>query len=111
MQGARDEIIEAIERLRLAVQENAARNEQIQSRLEWLHMQLLGDAPLNEIVAREARPLVVEMLTSNIETLQAVGFQFRQAEAAALREEGLTIEAIAALFGVTRQRVSALLKS
>lgn len=111
MTATRDGLLEAVERLLLAAEENAARNEQIRSRLEWLRLQLSGDALVNEIVAMEARPLVVEMITSNIETLQEFGFQFRQAEAAALREEGLTIDAIAGLFGVTRQRVSALLKA
>jgi transcriptional regulator len=42
--------------------------------------------------------------------LETAGAEFRAAEALALRAEGLTIEAIADLFGVTRQRISALLE-
>jgi hypothetical protein len=45
-----------------------------------------------------------------LETLQTISSRLRQAEARALRFEGLTMEAIGAMFGVTRQRVSALLK-
>ena len=50
------------------------------------------------------------MITENIDTLHGIGARLRAAQAQALRDEGLTIAAIADLFGVTRQRVSALLK-
>ena len=43
-------------------------------------------------------------------SLETVGSELRASLALALRDEGLTIEAIAGLFGVTRQRISALLK-
>lgn len=64
-----------------------------------------------EIVATEQRPLVVELLTDVLDELAAAGSAFRRAEARALHQDGLSHEAIAALFGVTRQRVSALLKN
>ena len=53
---------------------------------------------------------MVELITTNMATLETAGAEFRAAEALALRAEGLTIGAIAELFGVTRQRISALLK-
>jgi hypothetical protein len=62
-----------------------------------------------EIVAAEERPLVVEMLSQVLEELAATGAAFRRAEARALSVEGMSHEGIAALFGVTRQRVGALL--
>lgn len=66
--------------------------------------------PYAEIVTETQRPLVVEMLTDVLEELSAAGSTFRRAEARALHADGLSQEAIASLFGVTRQRVSALLK-
>jgi predicted transcriptional regulator len=36
--------------------------------------------------------------------------RLRRAQAAALREEGLTVQDVATLFGVTRQRISNLLR-
>jgi len=63
-----------------------------------------------EIANGEQRPLVVESVTSVLEQLSAVGSKFRRAQAQALHQEGLSMERVAALFGVTRQRVSALLR-
>ena len=65
--------------------------------------------PYVEIVTEEQRPLVVELLTDVLEELSSAGATFRRAEARALHSDGLSQEAIASLFGVTRQRVSALL--
>lgn len=63
-----------------------------------------------DIVSAEQRPLVVELLTDALDELARAGSGFRRAEAKALHDDGLSHEAIAALFGVTRQRVGALLQ-
>lgn len=63
-----------------------------------------------DIVADEERPLVVELLTDVLDELAAAGSAFRRSEARALHAAGLSQEAIAELFGVSRQRVSVLLK-
>jgi predicted transcriptional regulator len=62
------------------------------------------------IVAGETRPLVVELLSETARDLDSVGAQVRRAEARALHDEGMTMDEIARHFGVTRQRVSALLR-
>ncbi len=49
------------------------------------------------------------MLSDVQEGLADAGSRWRRAEARALHREGLSMEKIAVLFGVTRQRVSALL--
>ena len=66
--------------------------------------------PWREIVSSEERPIVVESVTAVLDRLSAVGSRFRRAQAHALHREGLSMERVAALFGVTRQRVSALLR-
>jgi len=53
----------------------------------------------------------VELTRDNLATLVEAGSRLRRAEAHALHAEGMTMEQIAELFGVTRQRVSALLRS
>ncbi|MGY1801877.1 hypothetical protein ACI78T_01195 [Blastococcus sp. SYSU D00922] len=63
-----------------------------------------------EIVTGEARPLVVERISTVLATLSAAGHTWRREQAAALRAEQVSINRIAALFGVTRQRISALLR-
>ena len=69
------------------------------------------DQPYRDIVPHEQRPLIVELLTESSNCCSAVGSRLRRVEASVLYEEGLTMDEIATLFGVTRQRVSVLLQS
>ena len=93
-----------------AAAENVERSLEIQRRVRWLKEQIDSGHPLAELVEAEDSPRVVELLTSNMAVLETVGAELRASLALALRDEGLTIEAIGGLFGVTRQRISALLK-
>ena len=76
--------------------------------------QLLEDRaagrPWLDLVTTEARPLVVESISSVLSALATAGHTWRREEAAALQREDVSINRIAALFGVTRQRISALLR-
>jgi hypothetical protein len=63
-----------------------------------------------EIVTRESRPLVVERISAVLATLARAGHTWRREQAAALQREHVSINRIAGMFGVTRQRISALLK-
>jgi uncharacterized protein (DUF433 family) len=63
-----------------------------------------------EIVKTAKPPLLVQLITESGQTLHGHGSRVRRAEALALHTEGMTMEAIAERFGVTRQRVSALLR-
>ena len=56
-----------------------------------------------------AKRVIVRLLTESSAALDTAGANVRRAEAEALYAEGLTMEQIAENFGVTRQRVSALL--
>ncbi len=64
-----------------------------------------------EIVGTGEPPLIAGSLTPSIEQLESAGRRFRQAEARALRGEGMTMEQIGEVFGLSRQRISALLAS
>jgi hypothetical protein len=59
-------------------------------------------------VSAESRPLIVERITQALESLTTKGSQWRRERACAWLAEGVSINRIAALFGVTRQRISAL---
>ena len=63
-----------------------------------------------ELVSTEEPPLIVQLLAGVHDRLNQAGADWRRREAQALHDEGLSMEAIADLFGVTRQRVSALLR-
>ncbi|MGE5617576.1 MAG: hypothetical protein ACM3UX_01415, partial [Candidatus Woesearchaeota archaeon] len=66
--------------------------------------------PLRDIVPNEESPLIVQLLTESTNLLHSYGNRVRRTEARALHREGMTMDEIARLFGVTRQRVSALLR-
>lgn len=63
-----------------------------------------------DIVSAETRPLIVERITHALESLTTTGSRWRREQARALLVEGVSINRIAALFGVTRQRISTLVR-
>ena len=66
--------------------------------------------PWLDIVTGETRPLVVERISTVLAGLATAGHAWRREQALALQGEQVSINRIAALFGVTRQRISALLR-
>lgn len=94
-----------------AVDANDRNNELIRRRAEHLLERRAQGASWGDAVRGEEPPLIVELLSQNMNRHAEVGGALRRAEAAALHADGLTMEAIADLFGVTRQRISQLLKS
>ncbi|UOY00887.1 hypothetical protein [Blastococcus sp. PRF04-17] len=66
--------------------------------------------PWLEVVTSESRPLIVERISTVLAGLASAGHAWRREQAVALQGEQVSINRIAALFGVTRQRISALLK-
>ena len=105
-----ERLLAALSEVEAAAQANAARSRALQQRARELGRRLRAGENIVDLVNREKPPRMVELLSSNMAALETAGAEFRAAEALALRAEGLTIEAIADLFGVTRQRISALLK-
>ena len=63
-----------------------------------------------DVITDEARPLVVESISTVLSRLARAGHVWRREQALALRAEDVSINRIAALFGVTRQRISTLLR-
>lgn len=105
-----DPVLSALEGIVAAVTLNQANNRLILRRAKALRSMREKGLPYRDIVPQEERPLVVELLRQNQERLALSGAAFRRAEAAALRSEGLTMDEIAAVFGVTRPRIIALLR-
>ncbi|MCD2187326.1 hypothetical protein [Actinomycetospora soli] len=61
-------------------------------------------------VRSEEPPLIVERISRALESLNSVGGRWRRREASALHGAGMSINEIARLFGVTRQRASVLVR-
>jgi Sigma-70, region 4 len=107
---ARDPVLESLDRLEQAVTANADRAARIKRRIEHIRRERAAGRGYREIVTAEEPPLIVQLVTQSATALDQFGVQLRRTEAQALYDEGLTMEQIADLFGVTRQRVSTLLK-
>ena len=105
-----DHATDALRELDRALQSSIVELMAARARVETVLASRASGRSWREIVHQEERPLVVESVTSVLEQLSAVGSRFRRAQAKALHHEGLSMERVASLFGVTRQRVSALLR-
>ena len=79
-------------------------------RAERLLAQRRAGGPWLEIVTSESKPLVVESISAVMSSLATAGHAWRREQALALQREDVSINRIAAFFGVTRQRISALLR-
>lgn len=100
----------ALSDLEDALELNMDRMRLMQQRIVELREALATGRRLSEVVPSERSPLLVEMLAQCADTLHSSGSRVRRTEARALHHEGLTMDQIARLFGVTRQRISALLR-
>jgi len=105
-----DPVLDALDGLVRALRHNQARIEATIARAERIREQREAGLSYREIESGETRPLIVELTRDNLATLVEAGSRLRRAEARALHAEGMTMEQIAELFGVSRQRVSALLR-
>ena len=106
-----DEVLEAIESVEQALTENLSRTEVALQRAAEIREQRLAGRTYTEIYERSEHPLLLEILTTNVLELSEAGHQLRTVQALALRQEGLSTQRIAQLYGVSRQRIMALLQS
>ena len=105
-----DAFMQALDDLDQALDQTLERTERMKSRIEEIRAVRADGRPLREIVPFEKSPLIVQLITETTNLLHSYGNRVRRTEARALHREGMTMDEIAKLFGVTRQRVSALLR-
>ena len=101
--AALEQLVHEIDRCAVELQDARERAQQLLTRRRS------GDSWL-DIVTGESRPLVVERISTVLSTLAGAGSSWRRAQARALQAEEVSINRIAAMFGVTRQRISTLLR-
>jgi hypothetical protein len=101
---------QALDELRAQIRQSIVQLQAADERLG--HLAELRDEGRSwfEIVSNEDRPLVVETITRVLEELGEIGSRFRREEALALQRENVSTYRIGQLFGVTRQRISALVR-
>src|SRR6476620_6623848 len=100
---APDPVIDALDELVIALRDNVARAEVAIARAEQMRSEREAGRSYREIEAHGGGPLVGALTRDNLSALLEKGSQLRRAEARALHDEGLTMEQIAEVFGVTRQ--------
>ena len=100
----------ALRDLERVLEANARRMAQIKRRIAEIRRQRSAGRSYREIVEGTKGDLSVQLITEATRALDEFGARVRRAEALALYDEGMTMEEIAERFGVTRQRVSALLR-
>lgn len=105
-----DEFLQALTALEEGLDEQRRRANLIKKRIAQIRRRRATGASYSEIVSTKNTPLIVQLLTESSSALDTWGADVRRAEARALYDEGLTMEQIAEHFGVTRQRVSTLLR-
>lgn len=106
----RDQVDEALEALDAALRRNLDRIERSIKRAEELRNAHAEGRNWAEVARAEERPMILELISANLDELYQAGGRLRRVMAKALHDEGMSMEQIARLFGVTRQRVSALLR-
>ena len=108
---AEDEFLEALKSLEQTLADNQKRATLIKRRIAQLRRMRSRGASYAEMVSISDGPLIVQLLTESSKALDTSGAHVRRVEAQALYDEGMTMEQIAERCGVTRQRVSTLLKA
>lgn len=105
-----DRLLHALRNVREAAQSNSERSAMIAASAAEIERRLLRGESMSDALLSDVSPRIVELLSENVASLSDSGAAFRTTEALVLHEGGMTMVEIAELFGVTRQRVSALLR-
>lgn len=105
-----DSAVEALYRLTDEIDRSLGELEDARRQAEALLEARRSGRDWQDVVAGEERPLLLENISTVLGALGTVGSAWRRQQVKALASEGVSINQIAALFGVTRQRISALLR-
>jgi hypothetical protein len=108
--GPHDELLEALDSLLVVLRESTKRNQLAIRQAEAIRKLHRNGRTCREIFDRNERSLIRQVTRDNVDQLVQASARLRWAEARALHAEGMSMEKIAALFGLTRQRISTLLK-
>lgn len=109
-QGRADDALACLYELTTATEELRRRLNALFDGGPLTHLGSSNGLSYAQLVPLKTRMQVLELISDAFKALSDAGGRFRQTEASALYDEGMTMDEIAAVLGVTRQRVSALLR-
>ena len=101
--------VKALERLADVLERTSEELERLAARAHRLRGALSDGMPLTDAMDAEPRPLIITRMTELLDDLTGAALGVRRTEARQLQLEGLSHQRIAEVFGVSRQRVGALL--
>ncbi len=84
--------------------------ERVRERAELLRRRMAAGVPLGDIVGEEERPLIVETVRDALSRVVEAFAVLQRTEANQLHREGMSMERIGQLFGISRQRVAQLIE-
>jgi hypothetical protein len=80
-------------------------------RIEYMRRAREAGARFVDLVPEGQRPMLLEATNTTLEALLTAGTRLRRLVAQALYADGMTMDEVATVLGVTRQRISALLRA
>jgi hypothetical protein len=108
--GPDDEALACLSDLAAASGELHQQLSELSQRLAFTRSRHVPGSSYAQMMPLEDRLATMEQISAAIKALVRDGSRFRRLEARALYAEGLTMAQLATVFGVSRQRVSALLR-
>lgn len=108
--GPHDQLLEALDELLVVLRDSTKRNQLAIRQAEAIRKLHRGGQTYGEIFGRDERSTIRQVTRDNVDQLVQASAKLRWAEVKALHDEGLTMDRIAVLFGLTRQRISSLLR-
>jgi len=106
--GSGDEVLEVLDEVVRALRENTERAAWALKRAEEIRRKRQAGKSYLDL-ATEGEPLIITKITENLQNLINTGSRLRRAHARALYAEGATLQEIGKLFGVSHQRISAII--
>lgn len=102
--------VAATEDLLAVLDQLSAERRPLARRAQQVRKQLASGRSLTDVVQAEEPPLIVATLRESTARFTEAFSRFQRAEARALHDEGMSMERIGRLFGVSRQRVAHLVE-
>lgn len=99
----------ALDEVAEAADETALDQQRLARRARNMSRQRRSGSPWLEILQRERQPGLLALMARSARRLHEMSGRFRPVLGKALADEGLSTRQIAKMFGVTRQRISAML--
>jgi hypothetical protein len=105
-----DAVVEAIDDVSIAVEENVSDQEDLLSELGRIRHDRIAGVPMQESIGRAGQPRALVVLSRVTNRLALGGARLRRALVTSLVQEGESVNSVAKRFEVTRQRISSILR-